>query len=38
MTKLTKGRVREDFVHEFMISPVARQGKGPCRYMLKLLR
>jgi len=36
--KHTEGRVREDLVHEFVISPVARQGKGPSRYMLELLR
>jgi hypothetical protein len=30
--------VREDLVHEFVVSPVARQGKGPSRYMLELLR
>jgi hypothetical protein len=37
MSKLTKGRVREDLIHEFVVSPVARQGKGPSRYMLELL-
>lgn len=36
--KLTEGCVYEDLVHEFMIPPVARQGKGPSRYMLELLR
>ena len=36
--KLTEGRVREDLIHEFVIPPVARQGKAPGRYMLELLR
>lgn len=36
MRKLTKGRVCEDLIHEFVVSPVARQGKGPSRYMLEL--
>ncbi len=32
--KLTEGCTREDLVHEFVIPPVARQGKGPSRYMI----
>jgi hypothetical protein len=36
--KLTKSCVCEDLVHEFVIPPVARQGKGPSRNMLELLR
>ena len=36
--RLTKGRMRKDFVHEFVVSPVACQGKGPSRYMLEFLR
>jgi hypothetical protein len=38
MRKLTKGRVGEDLVHELVVSPVAREGKGPSRYVLELLR
>jgi hypothetical protein len=38
MRKLTKGRVREDLVHKLVVSPVARQGKGPSRYMFELFR
>ena len=38
MSKLTKSRVCEVLVHEFMVSPVACQGKGPIRNMLKFFR